>query len=586
MKKLFVLLIVMVGLVLPALAYDFQSGDLLYTIISTEPPQVRLVGHVDGSSAQGELVIPEIVTFEGITYEVTIVGKNAFSGCELLTGHLVIPNTVEEICAGAFNGCSGFTGDLVIPNSVHIINVDSSMINSVPGAFENCSGFNGRLFLSNTLEIIGDGQGGGCFSGCVNLVGELVIPNTITYIGDMAFQECEGFSGTLVIPESVAKIGHYAFAGCSGIEDIVFPDIPFQLGSNLFNGCVGLSVVSFPEGWTTTGQYTFANCYGLQSVLFPESMLEIGRGAFSNCENLTNVIFPIGLKIIGNNSFGNCKSIKTLCFPDHLEVISYYAFYQCTGIIGKLIIPDYVDELPFGAFGSCVGITHLVLGESLNYLSGLAFENTNVETITIKTISPPELDHWDNWHFPIDIPIIVPCGTQEAYQNAEGWCEFTNIREGITDILTVSSSDELAGTVGILKEATCEDRTVEVEALPNDGREFMYWEANGERVSIENPYSFMLEEDTELVAYFSGTGLDEMEQLFKVFPNPTTGQVTITGRDLKTAEAFNALGQHVATATNDGDRLTVDLGGLPVGVYFVNVTDEEGQKFVRKVVKE
>ena len=69
-------------------------------------------------------------------------------------------------------------------------------------------------------------------------------------------------------------------------------------------------------------------------------------------------------------------------------------------------------------------------------------------------------------------------------------------------------------------------------------------------------------------------------------PNPTNGLVTILGKDLKTAEVFNALGQHVATATGKGERITVDISNLPAGIYFVNITDGEGRKCVRKVVKE
>ena len=71
-----------------------------------------------------------------------------------------------------------------------------------------------------------------------------------------------------------------------------------------------------------------------------------------------------------------------------------------------------------------------------------------------------------------------------------------------------------------------------------------------------------------------------------LFPNPTNGKVTVTGQDLKSAEVFNTLGQQVATATGEGERLSVDLSGLPAGVYFVNVTDKDGRKCVRKVVKE
>ena len=69
-------------------------------------------------------------------------------------------------------------------------------------------------------------------------------------------------------------------------------------------------------------------------------------------------------------------------------------------------------------------------------------------------------------------------------------------------------------------------------------------------------------------------------------PNPTTGQVTIMGNDLKQAEVFNALGQRVATINGEGGQLTMDISKLPAGVYFVNVTDAEGRKCVKKVVKE
>ena len=69
-------------------------------------------------------------------------------------------------------------------------------------------------------------------------------------------------------------------------------------------------------------------------------------------------------------------------------------------------------------------------------------------------------------------------------------------------------------------------------------------------------------------------------------PNPTTGQVTIMGQDLKTAEVFNTLGQCVTTAKGKGERITLDISDLPSGIYFVNITDGEGRKCVRKVVKE
>jgi len=69
-------------------------------------------------------------------------------------------------------------------------------------------------------------------------------------------------------------------------------------------------------------------------------------------------------------------------------------------------------------------------------------------------------------------------------------------------------------------------------------------------------------------------------------PNPTTGLVTITGENLRQVEVFNVLGQEVLSIQGEGNEFTVDIGKLPAGLYFVNVTDKEGRKCVQKVVKE
>lgn len=81
-------------------------------------------------------------------------------------------------------------------------------------------------------------------------------------------------------------------------------------------------------------------------------------------------------------------------------------------------------------------------------------------------------------------------------------------------------------------------------------------------------------------------GIDETRAFATVYPNPTNGLVTINGTNLKQAEVLNTLGQRVATITGKGETLQVDLSHLPAGVYFVNVTDGEGRKCVKKVVKE
>ena len=79
---------------------------------------------------------------------------------------------------------------------------------------------------------------------------------------------------------------------------------------------------------------------------------------------------------------------------------------------------------------------------------------------------------------------------------------------------------------------------------------------------------------------------NETSAFATIHPNPTTGLITINGKDLKAAEVVNTLGQRVATAHGKGDQMTIDIANLPEGVYFVRITNEQGRKCVRKVVKE
>ena len=71
-----------------------------------------------------------------------------------------------------------------------------------------------------------------------------------------------------------------------------------------------------------------------------------------------------------------------------------------------------------------------------------------------------------------------------------------------------------------------------------------------------------------------------------IYPNPTTGMVTVTGENLRQAEVFNMLGQQMFSIKGEGDELQINMVALPAGIYFVNITDEEGRRCVRKVVKE
>ena len=558
---------------LPDPGVAFQSGDLLYSIISTDPPHVSVVGHVDGENAQGELDIPSDVTYEGVNYTVTEIGEWAFKNCTGLTG-FAIPSTIDTIQQGAYYGCSGFTGtlDLSFFTAVLKENVFREcsgftelilplFISEIPkGLFCGCSGLTGTLSLPETVEIIGEGAFARCsgftglvlpnglkeireqaFAGCTGFTGNLVFPETVTHIKYEAFGRCSGFSGDLIIPNSVVELGNtqnsnyyfnpepystfedcfdhlvlsqsldtigprcfagcsrltgdlvmpeglkavfsyafesctgltglilndslsiigpYAFSGCNGIQGTVtFPEnisighdafrwcegiealvLPHNmyftdnssLRGYVFVGCTGLTELDIPEGWTCIEQSNFAMCSNLQTVHLPESLTAIDGSSFSDCTSLSEINIPDGVTEIGNSAFSRCSSLTHIELPASLRTLGGLAFADCTSLSGELVVPDLVQRIDMATFRSCALLDRVVLGDSINYVAEPAFENTELDSLVIKAMTPPELRRMTTqgaWHFPTDIPIIVPCGTLEAYQNAEGWSDFTNMME-------------------------------------------------------------------------------------------------------------------------------------------------------------
>lgn len=78
---------------------------------------------------------------------------------------------------------------------------------------------------------------------------------------------------------------------------------------------------------------------------------------------------------------------------------------------------------------------------------------------------------------------------------------------------------------------------------------------------------------------------ENVSSLF-VYPNPSSGLVSIAGSNLRRIEVYNTLGQRIITQQVNGNLATINLNNQPTGVYFVTVTDTEGRRCVKKVVKQ
>ena len=305
---------------------EFTVGDLIYRV-NDDNVSVTVIGHVDGYNAQGPLVIPASVSYEGHNYAVTTIGNSAFLYCFYLTS-LTLPNSVTTIEEGAFAYCSGFTGDLVIPNSVVTIE---------PSAFFTCYAFDGDLVIGNSVTVIGDYA----FDDCNGMHGVLNIPSNVTSIGTSSFRYC-AFSGMTVDPANPV------FDSRDNCNAIITTST-----NELLTGCVNTVI---PNTVTAIGENAFSGLDGLTSIDIPGSVTSIGAGAFSFCFDLTgDLTIPNSVTTIGSGAFFQCSGFDgTLTIGESVTFIGDYAFRDCSHFTGAVSLATTPPELGNEPGWNCV----------------------------------------------------------------------------------------------------------------------------------------------------------------------------------------------------------------------------------------
>ena len=251
----------------------------------------------------GSVVIPEIVTYMGITRKVTCIGSYAFYNCTGLTS-VTIPNSVTSIDYDAFEGCSSLTS-VTIPNSVTNI--------------ENFA-----------------------FLGCSSLT-SVTIPNSATSIGNQAFYNCSGLT-SVTIPNSVTSIGQATFYNCSNLTSVTIPNSVTSIGNYAFYNCSSLISVTIPNSVTSIGSGAFEGCNLLKTFTIPENITMIRKSTFQGCSSLTEIVIPAKVEYVYAEAFAGCRSLKSVTC---LAITPPYAY---DNTFSNYNIPLYVPDVSVNSY--------------------------------------------------------------------------------------------------------------------------------------------------------------------------------------------------------------------------------------------
>ena len=257
----------------PAFAADtlsFTIDDIQYTIDKNDSTAVSVTGTTGygDENNKKDLVLPETVEHNGVTYTVTSIGKGAFARKNGLNS-IVIPNTVVLIAEGAFASNWGLAS----------IEIPASVVEIGTRAFE---------WAGNIAEV------------------KFAANSQLKILGTSAFSHAKGLK-SIELPEGLTTIKNCAFADCNVLESVTIPasvttimEHMFDNPSNPTDGCPMLKTVKYAG---TKEQWDKINLAENNDIL--TSTLEV----------LCNITFDV-------NGYGTAPADQTVYTGDKLVKVA------------------------------------------------------------------------------------------------------------------------------------------------------------------------------------------------------------------------------------------------------------------------
>ena len=236
-------------------------------------------------------------------------------------------------------------------------------------------------------------------------------------------------------------------------------------GDNKYSGDIVIpSTITYKSRVFTVasiGESAFSRCSSLASVTIGNSVTSIGEFAFNECSSLTSIVIPNSVTSIKSMAFYRCSSLTSVTIGNSVTSIGSGAFDGCTGLT-SITIPNSVTSIDDNAFNGCSGLTSIVIPNSVKQTGVDVFDNcSNLKSIYVMSETAPSVSSrcFAGGHY-IDAVLYVPNGCLEAYQKADVWKEFWDIREfAPTGIDDVKTENENATTVYDLNGRVVENPT-------------------------------------------------------------------------------------------------------------------------------
>ena len=585
------------------------------------------------SGFTGNLVIPDGITeieeetFEGCTgltgvtigNGVTEIGEEAFLYCPSLE-EVTIGEAVTTIGGRAFWACPNLA--TVYYNATNCTQMYSREGSEYYSVFSNEEGDIEhtpitQIIIGDNVQSIPDQA----FKNSPNL-GELVIPASVSSIGSYAFAGCNGLAAITAVPSVPPTFGAYVFqdvntaipvkvpcgalnayrsaSGWSNFTNIL-EDYPYSVTVTSNDNIMGIASVTQVPNCTNNGQavVTATPNLGYDFIGWTENGLQVSTDAV--------YIFTItaNRSLVANfaTSSQSYYNINVTANPTNGGVVSGGGTYEEGQMCTVTAIPNtgftFINWTENGSFVSAEAYYSFNVSASRNLVAN--FSSSTLPNYVITTTANPN-----------NGGVIVGSGTYQqgqsctvtatAYPNYSfaNWAEngivvssdasYTFTVSGnrnlvanfnysaLTYTISVTSNPSYGGTVtgggSYLPGQYCS-----VTATPSTGYTFTNWTENGNVISFEASYTFIVSNDRNLVANFSnGHGVNEQSATaISLYPNPAKDKLTIEAAELiNRIEIYTISGTLVYSQKVCAEKIEVHVNDFAFGTYIVRLTTASG----------
>lgn len=408
------------------LYYDLDTSNRTATVT------YETTGSNNYASLPADVVIPENVTYWGITYSVTKIGAQAFQNCSSIA-EVTVGKELKNIGARAFLNCKSFTA-MLLPDEFTTMG---------ESAFEGCIKLT-VVKLGKSLTAVP----AHAFKNCVAL-SEMDIPASVKSIGDQAFYN-DSTIAVVTMREGLETIGNEVFWNNSGVRSFVIPGTVQTIGTNSFYGCTNTSTLRFKDGdgiltidtkdthsrkiddmtvnisssekrekyrdrkydyfydcpiktlylgrnlkydysnsisiykrviyknWDTETRASapFANSTTLTNVTVGPKVTFVYDHLCDGCSDLSNVVLGSALQSINDYAFANCIKLLSITYPASLDSIGNYAFSGCK-ILSSTSFQESSDhelKIKDASFKDCVALSEVRFPGQLSLLGDNTYQ--------------------------------------------------------------------------------------------------------------------------------------------------------------------------------------------------------------------